>query len=1210
MQRTIVTGSLLIAVTFGGGRLMAQVDTGAILGTIKDQSGAVIPGAQVSLQNEGTGLTRTALAGPDGHYIFTPVNIGSYTVEAQFKGFQRVEHKHVTVQVQQQVVVDFVLEPGQVTQTVQVIGAPAQLQTTNASVGQVIGSREVNDLPLNGRNYTFLAQISAGVTYGQEDTRGENATGNFSANGTRPAQNNYILDGIDNNSNLYDFLNGTNYVVRPPIDAIQEFKVQTSNFGAELGRAGGAVLNATIKSGTNAVHGTIWEFFRNDKLDAANFFENSGGLTKGEFRQNQFGGAIGGPVVIPKIYNGRNKTFFFVDYEGTRLRQASPYVSTVPTAEERSSGYTDLSELITDQAAPGANRTDVLNRTFPLGQVFDPATTRPISCGVADPVSGITPACPQGTAAGSQIGFAREPFANNQIPAGRLDPNAIKLLNLYPAPNSAGLFNNYASNPVIQNTVDQFDVRIDHNFSEKDQMFGRVSWSNEPQFLPGPFMGIADGGAFNNGSQTAATVNIALSETHSFSPTLINEVRLGYSRIGSSRLQPSADDLTNIPAQYGIQGIPQIELNGGLPAFSISGLSTLGSSSFLPSAEYNGTLQFAENLTKVYGGHTFKGGFEYQRIRLAILQPGWSRGQFDFGGVYTEVPSTSGGNTGLAQMLLTPIPSTVPGGANFVGGSDTVYATNIDYANMGRSYYDAYFQDDWKVSPRLTLNLGLRWEYHGQFAENTGAQANLVPGPPGNAPYLIPSSRCHDPVSPSFTELTQTDGINVECSSNTALVQVPHNNFAPRLGFAYQAVPKLVLRGGYGMFYGAYENAGLNRFDNYPFALSYSFFSPDAGHPITYPNGDIATIETGFNGISLVPTAINASGLQFDGEQFNYKTPYTQEYNLSVQYQLTPNQTLQLAYVGNSARHLQVGIGLNQVSTMLPPGLNPQLYVPYPDFARGGPYYAEEGNSYYNAAQLNFERRFSGGLSLIANYTYSKCRSDSSDNLNQTSIAYRAPYLPNFGIQADYGLCDFDIRNVVHVAGGYQLPFGHGQRFLSSSRGVVNALVSGWSTNWILTLQDGQPFSIPCPISTTSAFGCWALKVPGENPNAGPHDVNHWLNPAAFANPATATAIGQTDYSPLGGNPGNAIGPGFHRLDFSLFKQFRTSEKTSLQFRAEVFNLTNHPNFSYPGFAGNGVVAAPGSLDFTNPSAFGTITSTRDLQNDQREIQFALKFYF
>ncbi|MGC0776092.1 MAG: carboxypeptidase-like regulatory domain-containing protein, partial [Candidatus Acidiferrum sp.] len=469
---------------------------GSISGTVKDASGGVIPGATVTLTNEGTGQSISTTSLSVGEYTFSPVKIGHYSVSAEIKGFQKVKQNNVTVDVQQKVVVDFALPVGKSIETVIVDAAPPALQTQEASVGQVVEAEAINALPLNGRNFTFLAQLSAGVTQGQQDTRGLGASGSFAANGLRPAQNNYLLDGMDNNTNLVDFLNGTAYVVRPPVDAIQEFKVETNDYSAETGRAAGAVLNATIKSGTNQFHGSAWEFIRNDKLDAANFFENAGGIPKGRYQQNQFGVTIGGPI-------RHNKTFFFADYEGTRIRQALTSTNTVPTALERSSGYTNLSELLTQG---GTYAPDALGRTFPLGQVFDPSTTRGVTCGVADPVTGITAPC-TGVPAGTQLGFVREPFNGNMIPANRLDQNAIKLLNLFPPPTNSNLFNNYAADPVSNNNTDQFDVRVDHSFSDKDNIFGRFSYVDNPSLIPGPFGGIADGGSFSDGIQTSKSLN-------------------------------------------------------------------------------------------------------------------------------------------------------------------------------------------------------------------------------------------------------------------------------------------------------------------------------------------------------------------------------------------------------------------------------------------------------------------------------------------------------------------------------------------------------------------------------------------------------------------------------------------------------------------------------------------------------------------------------
>jgi Carboxypeptidase regulatory-like domain/TonB dependent receptor-like, beta-barrel len=1179
---------------------LAQVDTGSILGSVKDTSGAVIPGARLTLTNEDTGIVSTTTTGAAGEYTFSPVKIGHYALEAEYKGFERVQHTHVTIEVQQRVLVDFVLPPGQMTQTVTVSGEPPALQTQDASVGQVITQRAINDLPLNGRNFTFLAQLSAGVTQGQQDTRGLGASGSFSANGERPAQNNYLLDGIDNNTNLVDFLNGTAFAVRPPIDALAEFKVETNDYSAEFGRSAGAVLNATIKSGTNQIHGSAWEFLRNDKLDAANFFENAGGIPKGEYRQNQFGASIGGPI-------RKDKTFFFGDYEGTRIRQAIPYVSTVPTDLERSSGFTNLSELLTQ----GGTRTDVLGRTTALGQVFDPSTTRAVTCGVPDTVSGITVPC-SGMPAGSQVGFVREPFPGNIIPASRLDPNAVKLLDLYPAPNSPELFNNYASNPILRNNVNQFDIRIDQNFSEKDSIFGRVSYSDNPQLYPGPFGGIADGGAFYAGDQTAKATNAVVSETHSFSPTLVNEARAGFNRIATTRLQPNGTTL-GIPEQFGIQGVPQVTDNGGLGTFVINGLTTLGSNQFLPSVEYSDTLQFTDNLTKNAGKHSIKTGFEYQKLRFSILQPPSGRGYWTFMGDYTEVPETTGGNTGLAQLLLTPIPATVPGASDYVGGADDVQASDIANTDMNRPYWGLYFQDDYHVTSKLTLNLGLRWEYFGQIVERYGAQSNFLPSSLSSPSlFLLTKQRCNTPLSPDFDTAAATDNIDIVCSGVSGLGHSQLTNFSPRVGFAYQMTPKFVVRGGYGIFYGGFENSTIETYVDFPFQfnLDYPNLVPNA--PITFPNGSIATIETGLSAIPLTSAAVEPGGVSFTGEDYHMKTPYTQGYNLTLQYQLATNDTVSLGYVGNTVRHLGVYVNPNSPREILPPGLDSYAYSPYPDFPTNFTYSSFAGDSFYNGLQANYERRFSSGLSMLANFTWSKCRTDAIDVLNATNLTsgYRAPFLPGFGIQGDYALCDFNIPKVFHFSGDYQLPFGHGRQYMSHSSGIVNAVFGDWGTNWILTLQNGQPGTVPCIITTTSGFGCNALLVPGQNIYAGPHNVDQWLNPAAFTSPPVATTIGQTDYSPLGGAPSQFLGPGYRRLDFSLFKEFPTSETTKLQFRAEFFNLTNTPNFSIPGFSGNGVVAAPGALDYTSPSTFGKITATRDGQNDQREIQFALKFYW
>jgi len=1054
-----------------------------------------------------------------------------------------------------------------------------------------------------------------------------------------------LLDGIDNNSDTVDFLNGTNFVVLPPVDAIQEFKVQTTGFSAQFGRSGAAILNATIKSGTNELHGTLWEFLRNDKLDAADFFENANGVKKGEYRQNQFGLSAGGPVRIPHLFDGRNKVFFFGDYEGLRRIQGTVHQGSVPSLAERQSGYTDFSDLILAQASRPA-RPDALGRKIPVGTILDPATTRAVPGGfVRDPFFTPSAACPANTTDFSGANIAACKL--NQIPAGRLDANAIKLLNLYPNPTNnaaSALLSNFADSPALREHRNAFDARLDINFSQKDTLFFRFSYVDDPNLIPGIFGGIPDGGGFQEGSQTANAQQSALGWTHTISPTLINEARAGLSYLHTTRVSPAANDLSNLPlTNGGVMGIPQLSENGGLPAFGVNGLATLGSNAFLPSDEVSSTFQVTDDVTKIYSKHTFKMGFEFQHVKFSTLQPPWSRGQFNFDGVYTDIPNVGGGNTGRAQMLLTPIASTVLGGVDYVGGPNEVFVSNISLTDNGKNYYGTYINDDWKITPKLTLNLGVRWDFFGLVLEHHGNQANFIPsGGPLNGPtYLMPGGKnsCNNTfVSVSFTTLLAADGIKCLATNayGSGLGNSQKTNFAPRFGFAYQVNPKLVARGGFGIFYNGFENRGFspNIGENYPFQFNFHFNKPDETHPINNFAGCATatpaggpTIATGFSCTPLSPLVVNASGLELRGIQFNYLTPYSMGGNLTVQYQLTPSMSVQAGYVTSLARHLESFPGANRVTQILDRTLSSSNFKPFKDFGEGSSYAATEGSSAYHALQTKVEKQFSGGLNFLATYTWSKTRSDAGDLLNGGSLrGYRAPYVPGFGIQGDYGLASFDIRNVFHFSGGYELPFGKNKRFMSQASGVTNKVVGGWSVNWIATLQGGQPITLPCPSDTTSGTGCYALLVKGQDPKLGlytdtAHGRLNWIgNPAAFAQPCVLGAGGVATASPtgcvpltglaaLGGPPGQIPGPGFHRLDFSIFKDIPFNERVRLQFRAEMFNILNHPNFNSPGFGGNGVVAISDSNHF-NSSTFGEIGSTRDAPNDPRQIQFALKLYY
>ncbi len=1225
-------GFLIFAVcaVFNASLLNAQVDTGSITGTVTDASSAVVSGAKVTLTNEGTGITLTTQAGTDGVYNFSPVRIGSYKLETSSQGFKTEVQIHVAVDVGARVLMNFQLQPGAVSETVEVNTTAPVLQAEDASVGQVVDQREVNNTPLNGRNFTFLAQLAAGVNTPQADTRGNAGSGAFAANGNRPAQNNYLLDGIDNNSDTVDFLNGTNYVVLPPVDAIQEFKVQTSDFSAEYGRSGAAVLNATIKSGTNQFHGAAWEFFRNDKLDAADYFEDAGGVKKGELRQNQFGFSGGGPII-------KNKIFFFGDYEGLRRVQGTILTGSVPTLAERASGYTNLSDLITGQSG---TQTDALGRTIPTGTILDPATTRAVTAGVVDPLSNLT---------ATATGYVRDPFGTcgpgtttftlagcglNQLSSGRLDANAIALLNLYPTPTGSSLFSNYANSPKLFEHRNSFDSRLDINFTQKDQVFYRFSYVDDPDFIPGIFGGVADGGGFQQGDQTALAQQSALAWTHVVSPSLVNVARAGFNYLNTTRVSPDALSLNNIPGTYGIQDIPQESKNGGLPAFGISGLATLGSNAFLPSDEVSSTFQATDDLTKIYGKHTFKMGFEWQHVKFSTLQPPWSRGEYDYSGLFTEIPGVGSGNTGRAQFLLTPTPSTV-GGPDYVGGPsgngddggshNGIYASNISLTDNGKNYYGTYINDDWKVTPKLTVNLGLRWDFFGLVYEHHGAQANFVPGgaPTGSPMYILPGGANAADLSPSFNTLLAKDGIALDITNKygKGLGNSQKANFAPRLGFAYQVNPKLVARGGFGMFYNGFENRGFspNLGENYPFQFNFQFAPPDPGHPVTYagctspaatPIGS-ATLETGFSCTPLAPTLVNASGLALRGIQFDYQTPYTMSGNFTLQYAVTPTLSVQAGYVTSLARHLEVFPNSNQPTEITP--TNGTVTLPFPDFGEGSSYAITSGNSFYHSLQTKVEKRFAGGLNFLATYTWSKTRTDAVDLLNGGSNAgYRAPDVIGAGIHYDYGLAPFDIRNVFHLSGGYELPFGKGKRFLGGN-GMTNKAFGGWSINANAVLQGGQPITLSCPSGTGVDTGCYDLVVPGQNLDRGLHiDSNGKLsffgNPAAFAQPTPCTAL-PCPLSTLGGPPDQIAGPTFKRMDFSVFKDMRLSERFTLQFRTEFFNILNHPNFNAPNFGGNGVVAVSGSGNFTS-SSFGEIGSTRDAPYDPRQIQFALKLYY
>lgn len=1152
----------------------AQVDTGSVQGQVADATGAVIPNALVTLRNQNTGVTASMHTGAQGEFSFSPVRVGVYSIITEMQGFRRQVQRNLEVDVQQQLNVPITLQPGSMQESIEVTAESTPLLSTeNASVGQGVAAKQINNLPLNGRNYYFLAQTAAGVTFGQNGSRGEDNNGRFVANGLRATQNDYLLDEIDNNSSIVSVQNGKDYVIQTPVDALADFKIQTNNYNAEFGRAAGAVLNATVKSGTNQLHGDVWEFLRNDVLDGNDYFQNHAGKPRPRFQRNQYGFTIGGPVMLPRIYDGRKKTFFFGDYEGTRVNQGNTITGTVPTVLERSSGYTNFSELISLQS--GNNKADAAGNVYPLGTILDPATTTPY---------------------GSS--YIRTPFAGNMISQSRLDPSAIELLNLLPPPTYSTLLNNYVTSPTNVDSFNNFDVRIDRVLGGKDYLFGRYSYNGHTQNHPGIFTdyqkGYADGGNSSSLSNFYDRAqNVSIGETHTFNARLVNDLRIGLNREHVLWLQPNGNEL-GIPAQFGIEGVPQYPTNGGLPEFYVGSLTSFGSFNYLPSNKYGTTPQLNDDLTIVRGEHTFKVGIEQQFIQFPYTQPPQSRGAFTFGGTYTSVYGQTDGTTGIAQMLLDPTAT-----SNLAGANSIAMSTFVEHG-LTHKYFGAYGQDDWRITRRLTLNLGLRYDLYDFMHEQHDNIANFVPGPARVGGTYLATSRVYSQLSSSYLTALANEGITVQQVSQGDLVNVQHLNFAPRIGFADQISNRLVIRGGYGIFYGGIEDIGGSPLitENFPIEYDITRTATNAATPLAADNS-LGLIENTFANLAVTPSTVNPAGLALIGFQKNVKTPYSEGYNLSLQYALTSALALTADYVGDVSRHIETVLPLNAVKELLPPTATTTPYVPYPDTALSGDDLTlTAASSAFNAGQITLEQHTAHGLTLLTNFAWQKTLTDARDPLENTTGSYRAPFLPGFGIQADKEHADFDVRRIFHVSGTYDLPFGAGRSFGAHAHGVEQAALGGWSMNFIAAVQDGQPFTVTCSVTTGAGTGCNALLVPGQNPYAG-SSVAHFVNAAAFMNPSSVATVGQSDYSPLGGKATQVSGPPFRHLDLAFFKQFNFTERIYSEFRAELFNITNTPNF-----------ANPSSLNFSNTTSFGQITATRDSPNDPREVQFALKIYW
>jgi hypothetical protein len=1068
--------------------LFAQQDTGVIAGTVLDPGGSVVPGVSVKVINTGTNLAVSLTTDQNGVFTSPPLKIGSYRVEAEAPGFKKLVEDGIELRVQDRLEIDLRLVVGAVNETVEVTAIAPLLQTSTSSVGQVVETKTIVDVPLNGRNFLQLVTLSPGAFVPQKlNTAYFNPVGyaeNFVViNGNRAMQNTFLLDGVNNNTT-----DNSVPAVYPPPDAIAEFKVQTNAMPAEFGRAAGGVINATIKSGTNEFHGDLYEFLRNDILDANDFFNS--GNAKPELRQHQFGGVLGGPIK-------RDKAFFFTDYQGTRLRKGRSDVVTVPTPAQRSGNF---------------NGTTI---------VYDPDTSMSNGAG----------------------NFTRTPFPGDIIPANRISPVAQKVIALYPLPripNSA--VNNFVGHSVLDSNTDQFDVRGDYQISAKDNVFGRVSAAFNDNINPGSLETVASGSLRYPTNGSLPTRGVALGYTHVFSPTLVNELRGGFARLAWFG---DVQDTKNHGAEVlGIPGVPNTNQTFGLPAFNITGLEFLGDQTLLPVKRGQNVFHYLDNLSWTHGRHTFKMGGDYRRTQFNINQPGGPRGSFTFDGVFTRLPVTpTGTGSGVADLLL--------------GYADSATLSNSVTIGVRIHAWSGFFQDDWKVNSKLTLNVGLRYE-------------NITP------PWEVRNRQL------TFDYRTNQVVFAKDGSwRDKAFTDRKNDCFAPRIGFAYSLTPKTVIRGGYGIFWAFEDNGTFNPAFNYPFRFS-----------AVYPSDQITTasairLDTGFPPTALtqfVP-ANQALGTR-DG---NLRPAYIQQWNYTMQRDIS-SIVLSVSYVGNKGTHLARLVQRNQP---VPGPGNINSRRPVPGYGNINAV-ESSGNSIYHALLVSAEKRFTSGFSFLLSYSYSKAIEDSgSPALDSTPAGSDQPQDPR-NLRLDRGLSPHDVRNRFVYSYVYELPFGRHKRMLSNAPRAVDLLLGGWQLNGVTTLQSGRHFTFGASfdVSNTGTSNARADELRNPDLPKSQRTLQRFFDTSAIALPAPYT------YGNAGRNTGD--GPGQVNFDTSFFKNIVLSESKrsfrpqTLQFRSEFFNIFNTPQFDIP----NRLAGTP---------QFGTITG---VVNSQRQIQFSLKLLF
>ena len=1152
MRRILVLGLLLLPYT---ARLWPQTSTGGVSGTVSDPAGAVVAGAKLTITNLDRNENRETTANDSGAYSFTALPPGRYRFAVEHPGFKRFIQNPVEVRVQQFVTLDPRLEVGQATQTVEVSGQVALLDAQTSSLSQVVENRQVTELPLNGRNTLALVALTPGIrTQGEfqqhAGTRSFAGWGNFSSNGGVAGANEILVDG----ASVTMFLVNAPSLI-PPVDATQEFRVQTNNYSAEFGRSSGAVVNIGIKSGTNQLHGTLYEFFRNDKLDANDFFQNRAGQPRPKRTFNQYGFSIGGPATIPKLYDGRNRTFFFFNFEGFRQRLAKAVTTTVPTAAQLSGDF---------------SRT--LNSAGQLIVVADPLAVR----------NGV-----------------REGFPGNFIPASRIDPVADRLRQagrIWALPNSPGQpFTstlNFSTSATQPSNEDQAVTRMDHTIGSKWKMFG--TYAAQSFALGGfdPFRNGTDlltvGGNESNLTQTAI-----LGATVLLSPTLVAELRSSFSRFRNNRI-PRSDgfDLATLGFPASLTAIQQFKT---FPRLSFNGVQSLGKLSTSEIRRITNNWNETASLTWIRASHTFKFGGQYRVQQLNDIQLDNSSGDFTFNERFTSVDplrvTATSGNT-IASMLL-GYPSS---GAMGLG----------ERLALQRGYMSLFVQDDWKLTRKLTLNLGMRWDLEMGPTERYLRQTYL------DFDSVATITRKAGLSNPGALRFTDND------------IRTPKVNFykqwGPRFGFAYQLGDKTVIRGGYGIFWlpGGNETSGTS--SRNPIATVGTTFVSSLDNGITpydrlanpFPNGLIPLFGHGSGLDTLIGQSVTAyvRGAR-DG--------YTGQWNFDVQRQIAQGFAVDIAYAGSRGiglpgtiqanqladRHLALGSALNQqlpnpffglvnIGTLSPPTVSRgQLLRPYPQFTGFGLGAVNVGVSTYHSMQMKITKRFADSLIAVA-YTNSKGIGDS-----EAVVGWLEPsgtpssFQNNNNRKLDRSLQAFDSPQRLVIAYTTELPFGNGKRWMTKA-GFITPVISGWELNGIYTAESGQPLFLTTATNLTNSLGG------GSRPNndgrsaklttAPRGRLSRWFDTSAFSQPPAFTFGNTARTLPDVRNHGT------NNLDFGLAKnnRFYRDGRYNLQLRAEFFNVMNRVRFGNPGMS-------------FGTAQFGLIG---DQANSPRLIQFALKFVY